>query len=58
MYCFVIFLEIFKITLSGYFINVKRARFSYERHFGNFFLRMYFRKKKLLKQHSYKNEHV
>jgi len=25
------------------FINVKRARFSYERHFGSFFLRMYIR---------------
>jgi len=27
------------------FINVKRARFSYERHFGSFFLCMYVRKK-------------
>jgi len=31
------------------FINIKRARFSYECHFSSFFLRTYIRRKKLPK---------
>jgi len=45
-----------KLTPAVNFINIKRTSFSYERHFGSFFLRMYVRMyiKKLPKQNSYK----